>query len=67
MDRLPVLTLPDGTAIEIPMPSSSVDPESHGDVHHYRVRGPSGTLTFATLRDAADHVMHLPDHVWRRS
>ena len=74
MDWLPVMTLPDGTAIEIPMPSSGDTEEqgdvyhgdeAHADVHGYRVRGPSGTATFATLAEAADHVMHLPDDAWQ--
>jgi hypothetical protein len=66
MDWLPVMTLPDGTAIEVPVPSPE-DTGTQGDVHAYRVRGPSGTTTFATLDEAADHVMHLPDQAWQNS
>lgn len=65
MEWLPVMTLPDGTAVEIPMPTPE-DAERHGEVHRYRVRGPSGTTTFATLLEATDHVMHLPDQAWRK-
>lgn len=51
---LPVMTLPDGTTIEMPMPS----PEATGHhVHGYRVRGSEGVLEFATLTEVIDHLL----------
>ncbi len=55
MNWLLVMTLPDGTTIEMPMPSP--DDPGHDDVHGYRVRGSDGVTQFATLREVADHLL----------
>lgn len=52
---LPVMTLPDGTTIEIPMPSPE-DTDEHG-VHGYRVRRADGVTVFSTLTEVATHVL----------
>ena len=55
MRWLPVITLPDGSTIEIPMPSPE-DTDRHG-IHGYRVRGAEGVTGFSTLSELADHVL----------
>ena len=55
MNWLLVMTLPDGTTSEMPMPSP--DDTSQDDVHGYRVRGSKGVTEFATLREVADHLV----------
>lgn len=55
MDWLPVMTLPDGTTIEMPMPP----PEETGQsrVPGYRVRGSEGVTEFATLPEVLGHLL----------
>ena len=65
MNWLPVMTLPDGTTIEVPFPTPEQDYVQ--DPHSYRVSGPDGSILFATLQEAADHVLQLPDRAWRKS
>jgi hypothetical protein len=65
MRWLPVKTLPDGTAIEIPMPSA--DDTDEPSAHGYRVRGVDGTAEFSTLIEVAAHLLdthglHLGDN-----
>lgn len=56
---VPVMTLGDGTTIEMPMPSG--DGTDGRRVHRYRVRGPDGTSQFPTLSDVATHVLDPQD------
>lgn len=57
MDWLHVLTLPDGTTVEMPMPSS--EGTDHGSVPAYRVRGSDGIIEFATMPEVLDHLAAL--------
>lgn len=54
MDWLPVMTLPDGTTIEMPMPPP--DDTSQSRVHAYRVRSSVGVTEFATLPEVLGHL-----------
>lgn len=54
MDWLPVMTLPDGTTVEMPMPPP--DGTGQGSVPGYRVRGSEGVSEFATLPEVLDHL-----------
>ena len=55
MQWLAVMTLPDGTSIELPMPSPE-DTDLDG-VYGYRVRGPEGITQFSTLTELAAHIL----------
>ena len=59
MNWLPVTTLPDGTIIEMPMPSPS-DPDQDG-VHGYRVRGSQGVTVFSTLPEVINYLQDQGD------
>jgi hypothetical protein len=48
---LPVMTLSDGTVIEMRLPS----PEEIG--HEYRVRGRRGVAEFSTLAEVVSHIL----------
>lgn len=52
---LRVMTLPDGTTIEIPVPSPD-DTDADGTCV-YRVRGLGGVVEFSTLPEVAHHVL----------
>lgn len=55
MNWLPVMTLPDGTTIEISMPST--DDSGHDGGHGYRLRTSTGVTAFATLHEVVDHLL----------
>jgi hypothetical protein len=55
MNWLPVMTLPDGTTVEMPMPSPEAT--GHHPVDGYRVRGSEDVLEFATLTEVIDHLL----------
>ncbi|HEX3222717.1 MAG TPA: hypothetical protein VHR35_09120 [Nocardioides sp.] len=64
-----VMTLGNGTTIEMPMPSG--DGTDGQRVHRYRVRGPDGTSQFQTLSDVATHVLdpqetHMEEELTRQ-
>jgi hypothetical protein len=54
MTWLPVMTLSDGTTVEMPMPASKGT--GRANAHGYRVRGKEGILEFATLPEVLDHL-----------
>jgi hypothetical protein len=54
MDWLPVLTLPDGTTVEMPMPPP--EGTGQGSLPAYRVRDSEGVLEFATMPEVLDHL-----------
>jgi len=62
MRWLPVMTLSDGTTVEIPMPSLD-DTAQHG-FHGYRVRGVAGCADFSTLPEVASALFDSGHPEW---
>lgn len=60
MKWLPVMTLPDGTTIEMAMPTS--DDEDLRGGHAYRVRGVDGIIELGALSELADYILEQGPH-----
>jgi hypothetical protein len=55
MTWLTVITLPDGTTVELPIPSA--DDAGEPEEYRYRIRRADGVVEFATLLEAATHLV----------
>ena len=54
MEWLKVMTLPDGTTVEMPIPP--LEGTGHGDEAAYRVRGSRGVTEFTTMPEVLHHL-----------
>ena len=54
MEWLPVMTLPDGTTVEMPIPPP--ERTGQGSEAAYRVRGSAGVTEFATMPEVLHHL-----------
>ena len=59
MNWLTVLTLPDGTTVEVPIPSA--DDAGEPEEYRYRIRRADGVIEFATLFEAASDLLGRAD------
>ena len=55
MHWLTLITRPDGTTVEVPIPTPDDTPDCHD--YRYRVRGVDGDTEFATLAEVASELL----------